>query len=93
MVDVIFRGCLWDAIRQSGIGGRCRFLVCDWRRRRRDFSRFVNDCRSETIKKFFVCPEEFTIDGGLLTPSMKVKKKVALERYKAEVDAMYDPAA
>ena len=47
----------------------------------------------ETIKKFFVCPEEFTIDGGLLTPSMKVKKKVALERYKAEVDAMYDPAA
>ena len=43
----------------------------------------------ETIKKFFICPEEFTIDGGLLTPSLKVKKKVALERYKAEIDAMY----
>ena len=43
----------------------------------------------ETIKKFYICPEEFTIDGGLLTPSLKVKKKVALERYKAEIDAMY----
>jgi long-chain acyl-CoA synthetase len=43
----------------------------------------------ETIKKFFICPEEFTIDGGLLTPSLKVKKKIALERYKAEIDAMY----
>jgi long-chain acyl-CoA synthetase len=43
----------------------------------------------ETIKKVYICPEEFTIDGGLLTPSLKVKKKVALERYKAEIDAMY----
>jgi long-chain acyl-CoA synthetase len=43
----------------------------------------------ETIKKFYICPEEFTIDGGLLTPSLKVKKKVALERYKSEIDAMY----
>ncbi len=43
----------------------------------------------ETIKKFFICPEEFTIDGGLLTPSLKVKKKIALERYKSEIDAMY----
>ncbi len=43
----------------------------------------------ETIKKFYICPEEFTIDGGLLTPSLKVKKKVALERYKAEIEAMY----
>ena len=43
----------------------------------------------ETIKKFYICPEEFTIDGGLLTPSLKVKKKVALERYKAEIETMY----
>ncbi len=43
----------------------------------------------ETIKKFYICPEEFTIDGGLLTPSLKVKKKVALERYKTEIEAMY----
>lgn len=43
----------------------------------------------ETIKKFYICPEEFTIDGGLLTPSLKVKKKVALERYRTEIDAMY----
>lgn len=43
----------------------------------------------ETIKNFHICPEEFTIDGGLLTPSLKVKKKVAMERYKSDIDAMY----
>ena len=43
----------------------------------------------ETIKKFYVVPEEFTIDGGLLTPSLKVKKKVALQRYEKEIEAMY----
>ena len=43
----------------------------------------------ETIKNFHICHEEFTIDGGLLTPSLKVKKKVAMERYKVEIDAMY----
>ncbi len=43
----------------------------------------------ETIKKFFVVPEEFTIDGGLLTPSLKVKKKVALQRYEKDIEAMY----
>ncbi len=43
----------------------------------------------ERIKKIYICPEEFTIDCGLLTPSLKVKKKVAIERYKVQIDAMY----
>jgi long-chain acyl-CoA synthetase len=43
----------------------------------------------ETIKKIFVVPEEFSVESGLLTPSLKVRRKVLLERYKNEVDAMY----
>lgn len=42
----------------------------------------------ETIKKFTIITEEFTTDN-FLTPSLKVKRKVVSERYKAEIEAMY----
>ncbi len=42
----------------------------------------------ETIKKFTIVPE-FTIDNKMMTPTMKVKKNIALEAYKNEIDAMY----
>lgn len=44
----------------------------------------------ETIKKFFLAPEPFTIESEELTPSLKVKRKVVLEKYGKEIDAMYD---
>jgi len=43
----------------------------------------------ESIKKITIVPE-FTIDNGLLTPTMKLKKNVALDIYKNEIDAMYN---
>jgi long-subunit acyl-CoA synthetase (AMP-forming) len=45
--------------------------------------------RVQTIKKFVVVPSEFTIDGGELTPTMKVKRKVINEKYSAEIASMY----
>lgn len=45
--------------------------------------------RVQTIKKFVVVPAEFTIDGGELTPTMKVKRKVVNEKYKVEIASMY----
>ena len=45
--------------------------------------------RVQTIKKFIVVPNEFTIDGGELTPTMKVKRKVVNEKYKREIASMY----
>ncbi|MBU2621528.1 MAG: hypothetical protein KKD92_04340, partial [Proteobacteria bacterium] len=42
----------------------------------------------ESIKKITIVPE-FTIDNGLLTPTMKLKKNVALDIYKNEIEAMY----
>jgi long-subunit acyl-CoA synthetase (AMP-forming) len=48
--------------------------------------------RVQTIKKFAIVPTEFTIDGGELTPTMKVKRKVVNEKYKAQIEAFYaDP--
>lgn len=43
----------------------------------------------EAIKKFKIVPHEFTVESGELTPTMKVKKKVVLERYRSLVDEMY----
>lgn len=43
----------------------------------------------ESIKKYQVLPNEFTVESGELTPSMKVKRKVVDERYKKQIDALY----
>lgn len=42
----------------------------------------------ETIKKFTLVPEEFTIEN-FLTPSLKIKRKVVSARYKGLIEAMY----
>ena len=43
----------------------------------------------ETIKRFCVVAEEWTQDGGELTPSMKLKRRVITSRYAAAIDALY----
>lgn len=45
--------------------------------------------RVQAVKKFKVIPQEFTIEGGELTPTMKVKRKVVHEKYKKEIDQLY----
>jgi long-subunit acyl-CoA synthetase (AMP-forming) len=45
--------------------------------------------RVQTVKRFKVIPREFTIEGGELTPSMKVKRKVVAEKYRAEIEQLY----
>ena len=43
----------------------------------------------ETIKKFYIVPEEFTVDNGFVTPSLKVRKKNVIKAYQQEIDKMY----
>lgn len=43
----------------------------------------------ETIKKVIVVPDEWNIESGELTPSMKLKRRVINEKYKDKIDALY----
>ena len=45
--------------------------------------------RVQTIKRFAVITREFSIEGGELTPTMKVKRKVVNEKYQREIEEMY----
>ncbi|MDX3413603.1 AMP-dependent synthetase/ligase [Streptomyces sp. MD20-1-1] len=45
--------------------------------------------RAESIRKFVVVTGEFSEENGLLTPSLKVKRKAAQEAYAEEIAALY----
>jgi long-chain acyl-CoA synthetase len=44
----------------------------------------------ETIKRFTILDHDFTQETGELTPTLKVKRKACTQKYKKEIDAMYD---
>jgi len=43
----------------------------------------------ETVKKFKILPEDFTVESGELTPSLKVKRRVIQRRYEEMIDGFY----
>ena len=43
----------------------------------------------EKIKKFKLIDEEFTIENGLMTPTLKLKRKKIIEKYKQELEKLY----
>ena len=43
----------------------------------------------EKIKKFYLINENFSIDNGLLTPTMKVKRNKVIEKHKAILEKLY----
>ena len=49
--------------------------------------------RVQTIKRFSIIPSEFTIDGGELTPTMKLKRRVVNEKYSKNIEDLYPPEA
>jgi len=45
--------------------------------------------RVETIKRWRIIPHEFTVDGGELTPTMKLKRRIIQDKYSEEIESLY----
>lgn len=52
-----------------------------------EYNQFFNHV--EQIKKFELLVSEWTIDGGELTPTLKLKRKVIFEKYNETIERMY----
>jgi long-chain acyl-CoA synthetase len=43
----------------------------------------------EQVKKWIIVPDEWTPDSGEVTPSLKLKRKVVLDKYAGEIESLY----
>ncbi len=48
-----------------------------------------NLSRIENIKKFFIINEKFSIENGMLTPTLKLKRYKIVQKYKNEFEKLY----
>ena len=78
---------------QNGVSGEAAAVVKD-PKVQKQYEAIVKKVNAglehhETIKKVTVVAEEWNVDSGELTPSMKLKRRVILEKYKDEIAGMY----
>ncbi len=45
--------------------------------------------RYEQIKRFVVLPRDFTMEAGEITPTLKLRRRAALDHFAAQVDELY----
>ena len=47
------------------------------------------DFRAAEVKKFYILPNEFSIAGGEIGPTLKIKRHSIAKKYQQEIDCMY----
>jgi long-chain acyl-CoA synthetase len=70
-----------DAIHNPKVRGLYKELI-------ESFNKFFNHV--EQVKKFELLAEEWTINSGELTPTLKLKRKVIMEKYKTAIERIYN---
>jgi long-chain acyl-CoA synthetase len=45
----------------------------------------------ESVKRFRILPKDFSIEDGELTPTLKIKRRVVVERHTDLLESMYEP--
>ena len=91
--------CLNEKIKQSFVYGDKKtylvaLIVTEGTNNRKDIEIFLENLNKtlslvEKVKKFKLIEEEFSIDNGMLTPTLKLKRKKILEKYKADLEKLY----
>lgn len=46
----------------------------------------------ERVRNFALIADDFTVDNGLLTPKMSLKRRVAVQRYESTINGLYEGA-
>ena len=91
--------CLDEKIKQSFVyGDKKNYLVAlvvtESEKNKKEIELYIENLNKslsviEKIKKIKLINEEFTIENGMLTPTLKLKRKKILEKYKEELEKLY----
>ncbi len=91
--------CLNEKIKQSFVYGDKKtylvaLIVSESTENRKEIEIFLENLNKtlslvEKVKKFKLIEEEFSIENGMLTPTLKLKRKKILEKYKDELEKLY----
>ena len=91
--------CLNEKIKQSFIYGDKKtylvaLIVSDNKENEKEIEIYLENLNKslslvEKVKKFKLIKEEFTIENGMLTPTLKLKRKKILEKYKEDLEKLY----
>jgi long-chain acyl-CoA synthetase len=91
--------CLNEKIKQSFIYGDKKtylvaLIIADRDENEKEIQLYIENLNKnlsiiEKIKKFKLIKEEFTIENGMLTPTLKLKRKKILEKYKEDLEKLY----
>ena len=91
--------CLNEKVKQSFVyGDKKTFLVAlivsETEENKNEIKIYLENLNKnlsliEKIKKFKLITEEFTIENGMLTPTLKLKRKKILEKYKEDLEKLY----
>ena len=91
--------CLDEKIKQSFVyGDKKNYLVAlvvtESEKNKKEIELYIENLNKslsviEKIKKIRLINEEFTIENGMLTPTLKLKRKKILEKYKEELEKLY----
>jgi len=91
--------CLNEKIKQSFVYGDKKtylvaLIVTDNEENRSEINLYIENLNKnlqtiEKVKKIKLIKEEFTIENGMLTPTLKLKRKKILEKYKEDLEKLY----
>ena len=91
--------CLNEKIKQSFVYGDKKtylvaLIVSESEENKKEIEFYLENLNKslslvEKVKKFKLIKEEFTIENGMLTPTLKLKRKKVLEKYKKDLEKLY----
>ena len=91
--------CLNEKVKQSFVYGDKKtylvaLIVSESTENRKEIEIFLENLNKtlslvEKVKKFKLIEEEFSIENGMLTPTLKLKRKKILEKYKEDLEKLY----